>query len=43
VPAGLVTIRDLTGGGQHLAEVGAEVVGEPGGPQRFEGKGVVVE
>ena len=32
VPAGLVTIGDPGSGGQHLAEVGPEIVGEPGGP-----------
>ena len=31
-PAGLVSIVDPGSGGQHLAEVGPEIVGEPGGP-----------
>src|SRR5712691_13296721 len=43
MPAGLVTLPDVAGGGQDLAEVGPAVRGEAGGAQRFEREGLVVE
>ena len=43
VPAGLVTLPDTARRGENLAEVGPAVGGEPGGAQRLEGEGLVVE
>jgi hypothetical protein len=39
----LVTIGDPARGGQHLAEVGPEVVGKPGSAQRLERERVIME
>src|SRR5437660_9456868 len=39
----LVTLPDVAGGGEDLAEVGTAVGGEAGGAQRLEGEGLVVE
>jgi hypothetical protein len=43
VPAGLVTLPDVAGGGEDLAEVGPAIGGEACGAQRLEGEGLVVE
>ena len=38
-----VTLPDVAGGGEGLAEVGPTVGGETRGAQRLEGEGLVVE
>jgi hypothetical protein len=43
LPTGQVTILDPGRGGQHLAQIGPEVAGEPGRAQRLKGKGLIVE
>ena len=43
VPAGLVTLPDVAGRGEDLAEVGSAVGGETGGAQRLKGERLVVE